>query len=146
MPEFHSKVTIDLPREEVFTYIVNSETQVIWQSGLQEFDADWSGEPTVGDRSRGTVKVAGKKLQWETEVVEIKRPETFVFRSVKAPFPFHISFSLLQVGDSTEVRYDGSTEAMGGFFGKLADPLVAHMYQRDMNSNLANLKAILEET
>lgn len=145
MPEFHAKVTIDRPREEVFTYLVNSETQVIWQSGLQEFDADWSDEPTVGDRARGTVKVAGKKVQWVTEVTEIKHPERFVFRSVEAPFPFEISFSLLEVGESTEVRYDGSTEAMGGFFGKLADPLVAHMYQRDMNSNLANLKAILEE-
>ena len=35
---------------------------------------------------------------------------------------------------------------MSGFFGKLADSLVALMYQRDMNSNLANLKAILEAT
>ena len=145
MPEFHSKVTIHRPREEVFTYLVNPKTQVIWQSGLQEFDADWTDEPTVGARSRGTVKVAGKKVQWETEVTELKRPEKFAFRSVEAPFPFEISYSLLQVGDSTEVRHDGSTEALGGFFGRLADPLVAHMYQRDMNSNLANLKAILEE-
>ncbi len=30
---------------------------------------------------------------------------------------------------------------MSGFFDRLADPLVALMYQRDMNSNLANLEA-----
>lgn len=145
MPEFHSVITIDRSREEVFTYLVDPDTQTIWQSGLQEFDADWTDAPKVGDRARGTVKVAGKKVQWETETTEVNRPERIAFRSVEAPFRFEISYTLVDSGGSTEVRHDGSTEAMGGFFGKLADPLVAHMYQRDMNSNLANLKAILEE-
>ena len=146
MPEFHSTTTIDRPREEVFTYLVDPESQTIWQSGLQEFDADWTDEPKVGDRARGTVKVAGKRLRWETEVTAAKRPERIVFRSVESPFPFEISYTLVDSDGSTEVRHDGSTEALGGFFGKLADPLVARMYQRDMNSNLANLKAIMEET
>ena len=145
MSEFHAQVSIDRPLEEIFAYLVNPETQVVWQSGLQEFDADWGDEPKVGDRSRGIIKVAGKKMQWETEVVEVERPEKVVFRSVESPFSFQISYSLRRVGDSTEVRYDGSTGVMGGFFGKFADPLVAHMYQRDTNSNLANLKAVLEE-
>jgi uncharacterized protein YndB with AHSA1/START domain len=144
MPEFHSSVTIDRPREQVFTYLADPDTQTTWQAGLQEFDADWINEPKVGDKARGTVKVAGKKVHWVTEITEARPPERMAFRSVEAPFPFEISYTLEDRGGSTEVRYDGSTEAMGGFFGKLADPLVAHMYQRDMNSNLANLKAILE--
>jgi uncharacterized protein YndB with AHSA1/START domain len=145
MAEFHSTITIARPREEVFTYLVDPDTQTIWQSGLQEFDADWKDEPKVGDRAKGTVKVAGKKVRWETETTEAQRPERIAFRSVESPFPFEISYTLVDIGGSTEVRHDGSTEALGGFFGKLADPLVAHMYQRDMNSNLANLKAIMEE-
>lgn len=144
MPEFHAKVTIDRPQEEVFAYLVDARTQEIWQSGLQEFAADWEADPRVGDHSRGTVKVAGKKLNWEAEVTEVKRPERFVFRTVEAPFSFEITYSLAAAGDSTQVHYDGSTSAMGGFFGRLADPLVALMYQRETNSNLANLKTILE--
>ncbi|PRZ18358.1 SRPBCC family protein [Nesterenkonia sandarakina] len=144
MPEFHSTVIIDRPPEEVFAYLVNPETQQIWQSGLQEFEADWGDDPAVGDHSRGTVKVAGKKLQWEAEITEVKRPERFVFRTVEAPFAFEVTYSLQPVGESTEVHYDGTTEAMGGFFGRFADPLVALMYQRDTTSNLANLKTILE--
>ena len=146
MPEFHSTTTIARSREEVFTYLADPEAQTVWQSGLQEFDADWTDEPKVGDRARGTVKVAGKKVQWEAEITEVTRPDRIAFRSVEAPFPFEISYTLVDSGGSTEVRHDGSTEALGGFFGKLADPLVALMYQRDMNSNLANLKAIMEET
>lgn len=146
MPEFHSTTTIARSREEVFTYLVDPEAQTVWQSGLQEFDADWTDEPKVGDRARGTVKVAGKKVHWEAEITEVTRPDRIAFRSIESPFPFEISWTLVDSGGSTEVRHDGSTEALGGFFGKLADPLVALMYQRDMNSNLANLKAIMEET
>lgn len=146
MPEFHSTTTIARSREEVFTYLADPETQTVWQSGLQEFDADWTDEPKVGDRARGTVKVAGKKVHWEAEITEATRPDRIAFRSIESPFPFEISWTLVDSGGSTEVRHDGSTEALGGFFGKLADPLVALMYQRDMNSNLANLKAIMEET
>ena len=145
MPEFHSAVTIEKPAQDVFNYLVDPDTQTVWQSGLQEFDADWEDEPKIGDLARGTVKVAGKKVRWIAEITEVRRPERMAFRSVEAPFPFELSFTLVDRGGATEVQYDGSTEAMGGFFGKLADPLVAHMYQRDMNSNLANLKAIFEE-
>jgi len=145
MPEFRSTVTINRPREEVFDYLTDPETQTTWQSGLQEFEAD-SKEPQVGDRARGTLKVAGKKVRWEAETAEVERPGRVAYRSVEAPFPFELSFTLVDRGGSTEVTHEGSTESMGGFFGKLADPLVARMYQRDMDSNLANLKAILEET
>ena len=146
MAEFHVTVTIDQTREKVFAYLVAASTQTVWQSGLQEFEADWADEPKVGDRARGTVKVSGKKVRWETETTEVQRPERVTFRSVEAPFSFELSYTLIDHGASTEVRHDGSTGALGGFFGKLADPLVALMYQRDMNSNLANLKSIIEES
>ena len=45
MCQFHSTITIDRPREEVFTYLVDPEMQTIWQSGLQEFDADGKMSP-----------------------------------------------------------------------------------------------------
>jgi uncharacterized protein YndB with AHSA1/START domain len=145
--EFHASVIINRSREEVFRYLVDPDTQTVWNSGLQEFTAaEWTGEPKVGDRAKGTVKVAGRQVHWEAETTEVDVPSRVVFRSVNAPFPFTLAFSLRDRDGATEVQHDGTTGAMGGFFGKLADPLVALMYQRDMNSNLANLKAILEAT
>ena len=35
---------------------------------------------------------------------------------------------------------------MRGFFGKLADPIVARMFSRDMRSNLEALRSLLEAT
>jgi uncharacterized protein YndB with AHSA1/START domain len=146
MAEFHAHVTINRPRDEVFRYLVDPQTQTVWNSGLQEFTAVWTGHPQVGDRAQGTIKVAGRQLRWEAETTEVEPPSRVVYRSVEAPFPFTLEYTLVDRDGATEVQHDGSTEAMGGFFGKLADPLVALMYQRDMNSNLANLKSILEES
>ena len=145
MPEFHSSVTINRPREEVFAYLADPANQTVWQSGPVEFESDRAGQPEVGDLARGTIKVVGRKVRWEAETIEMQPPERFAFRSVKAPFPFQQSYTLVDHGGSTEVRTEGSAESLGGFFGKLADPVVARMYQRDMDANLANLKLVLEE-
>jgi hypothetical protein len=80
----------------VFTYLVDPDTQTIYQSGLLEFDADWKDEPKVGDRARGTMKVAGKKVRWEVETTEAKRPERIAFRSVESPVAFEFSTRLLR--------------------------------------------------
>ena len=144
MPEFRATVTINRPRDDVFRYLTEPDKMTVWQSGLEAIDADWEVEPKIGDRARGTVKIAGKKLHWETETTEVRRPELIGFRSVKSPFPFEMSYTLQDRGGSTEVTNHGSTESTRGFFGKLAEPLVIRMYHRDMTSNLANLKAILE--
>ena len=146
MNEFHSSVTIDRPLDEVFQYLVDPTTQTVWNSGLQEFTAAWAAKPEVGDRAKGTVKVAGRQVHWEAEATEVQPPTRVVYHSVEAPFPFTLAFTLVDRDGATEVLHDGSVGGMSGFFGKLADPLVALMYQRDMNSNLANLKAILEST
>ena len=145
MAKFRAAVTINRPPEEVHRYLTDAELIPVWQSSLQDFEADWDDDPKVGDRSRGTVKVAGKKVRSVTEVTEVG-PERLAFRSVEAPFSFEMSYTATDRGGQTEVVHEGTTESLGGFFGKLADPIVARMYQRDVESNLENLKALLEET
>jgi uncharacterized protein YndB with AHSA1/START domain len=103
-------MTINRPREEVFAYAADSENETLWQSGLVEFKGDRPGQPDVGDRARGTVKVAGRKVRFMSETTEMRPPERFAFRSVEAPFPFEVSYTFVDRGGSTEVRIDGSTE------------------------------------
>ena len=146
MPEIHAQVGIDRPIEEVYDYISNPERQTVWQSNLVEFEAEnWQGVPKVGDRARGAIRVAGRRVNFTTETTETQRPNRLAFRSVESPFPFEFSYNLAEHMGTTELSYDGRTETMGSFFGKLADPFVARMYERDMNANLENLRAILEQ-
>src|SRR3954469_8747033 len=114
MAEFHASVTIKRSREAVFHYLVDPASQIVWNSGLQEFSAAWTDEPQVGDRAKGTLKVAGRQVHWETETTEGEPPRRVVYRSVQAPFPFTLAFTLVDRDGATEVQHDGSTEAMGG--------------------------------
>ena len=53
MAEFHATVSIARSREDVYTYLVDPGSQTVWNSGLVEFEADWTRDPRVGDRARG---------------------------------------------------------------------------------------------
>ena len=146
MAEYRVTVHIDRKPDEVFAAIVDPTIQTVWQSGLQEFDADWQDEPKVGDRARGVVKIAGKRIRWEAETTEVRVPSRIAFRSVEAPFAYEMTYVLAERDGATEIALEGRSGSLGGFFGKLADPVVARMYARDMDSNLRNLKALLEES
>lgn len=145
MAEYRITVHIDRKPDEVFAALIDPAIQTVWQSGLQEFSADWQDPPEVGDRVRGVVKVAGKRIRWEVETTEVQRPSRIAFRSVEAPFSYEMAYVLVERDGATELSLEGRSGSLGGFFGKLADPVVARMYERDMESNLRNLKALLQE-
>jgi hypothetical protein len=46
--------------------------------------------------------------------------------------------------DASRVTFRLDVPEIGGFFGKLADPVVTRMYARDVRASLGNLKEILE--
>ncbi len=61
MPEFHSTVTIARPRGEVYAYVIDSDTQTIWQSGsrssiragrMSPTEISTAGKSTCGGRPR----------------------------------------------------------------------------------------------
>ncbi len=51
-----------------------------------------------------------------------------------------------QLRDASRVTYRVDVPNIGGFFGKLADPVVTRMYARDVRTSLENLKEVLEST
>lgn len=44
----------------------------------------------------------------------------------------------------TRFTFHQEAEIPGGFFGKLADPLAARLFAKDIRSNLEKLKELLE--
>ncbi len=146
MPTIDVSIDIDQPRERVFDAIVDPDSQPLWQSGLLEYEALYEGAPQKGGRTRGVTKAAGRKIEWVGEFTEVDRPSRVAGRTVESPFPFEFSYTLTEADGATHVAYHGESGSLGGFFGKLGDPIVAKMYERDMKANLANLKAIIEES
>lgn len=140
----HETITINRPRQEVWDFVRIPDNQVLWQSNLIEYESESDGDPKVGDQDRGVVKAAGRKIEWTSEIIQADLGKTMAMKSIEAPFPFTWRMELEDDGDQTHVTIHAETESLGGFFGKIGDPLVNKMYARDVKANLENLKEILE--
>ena len=74
----------------------------------------------------------------------------FAHRHSDGPYPSIVSASSHREEQDDTDRGDAEasaateTDELGGFFGKLGDAVVVKVYARDVKSNLANAKTLLE--
>lgn len=143
MPRVEESVHIDRPVAEVFAYVTDPDNQTTIQSNMIDFQSD--GPLEKGRRTSGVTRVAGRKVDWSSEVTEFEQDRHFEIRSIDAPMDFHITWHFEAEDGGTRVRFEQEVGSLGSFFGRLADPVVTKMYARDVRGNLENLKTLLEE-
>ncbi len=144
MPVVDESIVIDRPREEVWEFATAPENIVLTSSNLVEFEQITDGPIGEGTRFRGVTKVAGKQVEWTSEVTQHDPPSVFAQRSVESDIPFTIEITYEDADGATKVSWHQESDSFGGFFGKLADPIVNRMYTKDVRSNLENMKEVLE--
>ncbi len=145
MPVVHESITIDRSKQEIWPYLVEPDKLLLWQSGVVELVAEWEGDPQPGDRASGAIRIAGRRVHFQTEYTAVDPPERVEFKSLRSPFPFVVWVALEDADGGTQVTYHGEAESFRGFFGRLADPIVEKLYGRDVRGNLQNLKVLVEE-
>jgi uncharacterized membrane protein len=145
MPVTEESVAIDRPQQEVWDFVDDPSNATMWQSNLEKFEQIDDGPRGVGTKFRGVTKVAGKRIEWTSEATEYDPPNRFAWESIEAPMEFTGSTTVEEVGsEACRVTQRVDVPEIGGFFGKLADPVVTRMYARDVRASLENLKEILE--
>jgi uncharacterized protein YndB with AHSA1/START domain len=145
MPSIEESIEINRPCDEVFDYATDVEHITLYQSNVVDYTQETAGPREKGARDRGTVKVAGKKLDFTQEMVEWEPPHRAVLRSLEAPMSWDLEMRFEELGPSrTRMTIHQEVGELGGFFGRLGDALVTKMYTRDVRSNLENLKSLLE--
>ncbi len=144
MPVVDDSININRSRSEVFAFATDPENIPLYSSNLIEFEQVTEGPVGKGTRNRGSVKVAGKRIDFIAEVVEFDDGRRVASRSVESPIPFELDVTYEDADDGTRVSWHQESPGFKGFFGKLADPLVNRMYAKDVRSNLEKLKELLE--
>ncbi len=144
MPVVDDSIIINRPRSEVFAFTADPNNIPLYSSNMIEYEQVTEGPMGVGTRDRGAVKVAGKRIDFIDEVVKFEEGERFASRSVESQVPFELDVTYEDAGDGTKVSWHQESPSFGGFFGRLADPLVNRMYAKDVHANLENLKELLE--
>ena len=144
MPVVDDSIIINRPRDQVFAYAVDPTNVPLYSSSLIEFKQVTPGPVQKGTRNEGAIKVAGKRIDFTNEVVEFEEGRHWLARTIDSPFPVDLEVTYEDVESGTKVTWHEEAEGLGSFFGKLADPLVARMRAKDVRSNLAQLKELLE--
>jgi len=144
MPVIEESIVIDRERSEVFAFANDPANVPLYSSNLISYEQLTEGSVAKGTRNHGMVRVVGRTIEWTTEVTEFEQDRHFRSQSVESPVDFTLDIKFEDVDGGTKVIWRQESETYGGFFGKLADPLVTRMYARDVRSNLEKLKDLVE--
>jgi uncharacterized membrane protein len=129
------------PREEVAAYMADPVNDPEWIGGLRE--ARLLGQGPVGEGSR-VARVAsfmGRKVEYVNEITALEPGRRLEMRSVKAPFPMHITYTFEDGDGGTVVR--NHVRGGGGLFS-LGSPLFAPMVRRNVQKDLERMRDVLE--
>lgn len=146
MPVVEESVFINRPPAEVFEFLNKTENIPIWDSSVIHAEQVDDGPVGLGTRSKGTSKILGRQFDWMTENIHFDPPKHTVIRSVEGKFGFTISNILKPEASGTRLIYRVEADnGLGGFFGKLAEPLVQKAHSRTVRANLDTLADLLAE-
>ncbi len=145
MLSIEESIVIDRPRKEVWDRSTDPASRTLWMTNMLEYEAERDGRPEPGDRARGVVKLAGRRIEGVDEVTEATPGEVYAYKGVDGPFDYAFAWRFEDTDDDgTRLTIHGESPGLGGVFGKLGDPLVVRMFSRDTRGNLENLKALIE--
>jgi uncharacterized protein YndB with AHSA1/START domain len=142
MATFEINLVIHRPIEDVFAFLSNAENLPRWRAATLEVKPISSGAPSVGSVFKGRFTFLGRPFDGNLEVIAREPYHRYATKMVEGPFPLEAHYTLEPVEGGTQLTLMIQGEP-GGFF-KLAEPLVVSMARRSYESDLHNLKEMLE--
>ncbi len=136
-------IVIDRPRMEIWDFLIDPQNVPFYNGNVVEYDLVAGEKDQVGRKCHGVVKVAGRRLELNDELVEADPGRIGRLVSEDATIPYTLTFTYADEGDGTRVTWHQEMESLKGVF-KFADALVLKLYSRDVRSNLEKAKTILE--
>jgi hypothetical protein len=138
-----AEVSVRRDREAVAAYMFEPATESEWIGGVRE--ARLQGDPplTTGSRVARVASFLGRRIDYVNEVVQLDPGRCLDMRSVQAPFPMRVTYTLEDAdGGGTTVRNRVRGDARGFF--ALASPVLAALVRRSVQRDLERLRAALE--
>ena len=141
MAKVETSIVVNRPVGEVFQFLSVNENALQWQPGLLEtrISNDVQG---IGRAWIDVVQVLGRRMEIPFQLTDWQADQKLAFQSTGGPISMQGSYAFEPNGAGTQVTFLLTGEP-GGFF-KLAEPVLMQILQRQWQTNLANLKDVLE--
>jgi uncharacterized protein YndB with AHSA1/START domain len=142
MARIEINLIIDRPVEEVFAFVSNSENLPRWRSTSLEIKKTSEGPLGVGSTFKGRFTFLGRQFDGNVLVTAHEPNRVYMSKMAEGPFPIETGYTLASIEEGTHLTFRAEG-APGGFF-KFAEPLVISMAKRSFETDLQNLKEMLE--
>lgn len=143
MIKIKTSTVINRPIEDVFEFIVDNANDTLWQSDVLETEPYSGDSIAVGTTYKQISQLLGRRIESTWEVTKYEHNREFKSKTISGLIPMEGGFTCEPVAEGeTRVAFLGEGN-VGGVF-KLAEPVVAKMTQRMWETNLSNLKDLLE--
>ena len=138
MQTVEKNILIDAPPEEVFAYLdAPQHLPEIWPSMVEISKVE--DIPAGGHRFHWLYKMAGVRLEGDTETVEYERNKHVVTKST-GQVPNTLDWEFIPEGDSTRFKMKMEYEVPTSLLGKLTEPFVLKLNEREADVFVGNLK------
>jgi uncharacterized membrane protein len=133
---------INRPVSEVFDFLSNMENNMKWRTSQQEVTKLSEGPIGVGTTYRMVNHILGRQLETEAEVIEYEPNRKYTTRDKSGNLPLEAQRIFEPVDGGTRVTLIFKADPSGVF--KIAGALFAAMAKRSLESDVANLKDLME--
>jgi uncharacterized protein YndB with AHSA1/START domain len=131
-------IMIDAPPKEVFSFLEKPEhLPEIWPSMVEVREV--KPLPKGGHQYHWVYKMAGTRFEGETETVEFE-PDRHLVTKASGQIPATFDYTFTPVEGKTKVEVKTEYEIPQTLLGKLEEPFVRRLNEREADTFLANLK------
>lgn len=142
MPRIESRIEIGAAPATVFPWLVEPDRLSRWISGFIGSEPIGSSEVRVGSRSRDIIEAEGRRIEVETEIVELHPGERLAVRITSSSSDQVDSYDLGARGGATELTYRSDMRLRGPM--RLLGPLITSRIRARADNDLATLKREVE--
>jgi hypothetical protein len=135
-------VLVDRPRPEVAAFMFDPANDLRWTGGITSSRPAQPGRLVQGATVVRTARFLGRTFDYGY-VVTRHEPDRLVELDVEKPFPMVVRYELEDAPRGTLVAIH-ATGAPGGFFGRLASPLMGRQVHKSISADLERLRSCLE--
>jgi hypothetical protein len=135
-------VHIRRPLPQVAAYVIDPRHDAEWIGGVREARILDGDPPGPGTRVARVAHFLGRRIEYVNEIVALDPERCLDMRSVAAPFPMRITYSLEEQDGGTTVRNRVRGDVRGFF--ALFGPVLAALVRRSVQRDLERLRDLLE--
>jgi carbon monoxide dehydrogenase subunit G len=137
-----SRIDIHAPAERIFAFIADVERQPEWIGAVTGVSSVSTSPAALGTTFRLSLALMGKTAEADQKVTGFEPGRRFAQSTTSGPIPTEITITLTEAGGVTTVH--NVTDADISSLGRFAAPIATRTIRRQLDTDLATLKSIME--